>query len=229
MRPGNYTIIFHNLMATSINTPERLRLALQEDIEHGILRAGELIDEKALAAKYGVSRTPIREALLMLAAQKLVVVMPRAGSVVLKPSAAELIALLEFLGELEGVAARLAALRMTGAQRTTLQGIHESSEVLARAGERHRYERTNVALHEHIYQGCGNAVVNDEILAARRRLANFRRHVFNQHGRLMASFTEHTPLVQAIVAGDSELAASAMRDHIIGKGKAFADLVLVNA
>lgn len=215
-------------MSPVTNTPERIRLALQDDIENGVLRAGDLIDEKALAIKYGVSRTPIREALLMLAAQKLVVVMPRAGSVVQKPSAAELIALLEFLGELEGVAARLAALRMTAEQRSTLAQIHQSSEALARSGERHRYEAANLALHEHIYLGCGNSVVNEEIIAARRRLANFRRHVFNQPGRLMASFSEHEPMVRAIVAGDSELAASAMRDHIIGKGKAFADLVLVN-
>lgn len=216
-------------MPSATSTPERIRLALQADIEHGALRAGELIDEKGLAAKYGVSRTPIREALLMLTAQKLVVAMPRAGSMVHKPSATELIALLEFLGELEGIAARLAALRMTAEQRSTLVQIHESSETLATLGERHRYEAANRALHEHIYQGCGNSVINEEITAAQRRLSNFRRHVFNQPGRLMASFNEHVPLVQAIVAGDSDLAATAMRDHIIGKGKAFADLVLVNA
>src|SRR5690606_32338476 len=100
---------------------------------------------------------------------------------------------------------------------------------LATLGERHRYEAANRALHEHIYQGCGNSVINEEITAAQRRLSNFRRHVFNQPGRLMASFNEHVPLVHAIVAGDSDQAATAMRDHIIGKGKAFADLVLVNA
>ncbi len=216
-------------MPTTLNTPERLRLALLDDIEQGVLRAGELIDEKALAAKYGVSRTPIREALLMLAAQKLVVVMPRAGSVVLKPSAAELIALLEYMGELEGVAARLAALRMTAEQRAALSALHASSEALARAGEQHRYQRVNLELHDSVYLGCGNNVVHEEIIAARRRLSNFRRHVFNQPGRLMASFSEHETLVRAIVCGDSELAASSMRDHIIGKGKAFSDLVLVNA
>ena len=228
MASCNYTIPFQNTFMPSSNTPERIRIALQDDIENGVLRAGDLIDEKALAIKHGVSRTPIREALLMLAAQKLVVIMPRSGSVVQRPSAAELIALLEFLGELEGVAARLAALRMTAEQRSTLANIHESSEALARMGERHRYEASNLALHQHIYLGCGNSVVNEEILGARRRLANFRRHVFNQPGRLMASFREHEPLVRAIIAGESEQAAAAMRDHIIGKGKAFADLVLVN-
>jgi len=216
-------------VAPPTNTPERIRLAVQADIESGVLRAGELIDEKLLAAKYGVSRTPIREALLMLSAQKLVVATPRTGSMVHKPSATELIALLEYLGELEGVATRLASLRMTPEQRSTLAQIHEASETLAKSGERHRYEAANRALHEHIYQCCGNSVVNEEIVAAQRRLANFRRHVFNQPGRLMASFNEHVPLVRAIVAGDSDTAASAMRDHIIGKGKAFADLVLVNA
>jgi DNA-binding GntR family transcriptional regulator len=202
---------------------------LQNEIENGALRAGEFIDEKALAAKYGVSRTPVREALLMLAAQKLVVTVPRAGSMVYKPSAIELIALLEYLGELEGIAARLAALRMTAAQRSMLMQIHESSESLATLGERHRYEAANRTLHEHIYRCCGNLVINEEIRHAQRRLSSFRRHVFNQPGRLMDSFREHGPLVRALVAGDSDQAASAMREHIIGKGKAFADIVLVNA
>ncbi|WP_160349374.1 MULTISPECIES: GntR family transcriptional regulator [unclassified Bordetella] len=216
-------------MTSPHSTPERIRLKLQSEIESGTLRAGEVIDEKAMAAKYGVSRTPIREALLMLAAQKLVVTVPRAGSMVYKPSAIELIALLEYLGELEGVAARLAALRMTAEQRSHLMQIHQSSESLAQLGERHRYEEANRALHEHIYHCSGNLVINEEIVHAQRRLSNFRRHVFNQPGRLRASFAEHTALVNALVAGDGDMAASAMREHIIGKGKAFADLVLVNA
>jgi DNA-binding GntR family transcriptional regulator len=211
-----------------VNTPERIRALIERDIEEGALAPGALVDEKAMAARFGVSRTPVREALLMLAARKLVAIVPRSGTFVYKPGPVELIALLEYLGELEGVAARLAAQRMTADQRHALAVMHRNSIVLAKAGQRDEYQALNVALHEHIYQGSGNAVVQEEILDARLRLSNFRRHVFNQPGRLMTSCTEHESIVQGICAGDSDSAAAAMRDHIIGKGKAFADLVLAN-
>jgi DNA-binding GntR family transcriptional regulator len=214
---------------TAVNTPERIRCLIEQDIADGILPPGMPLDEKALAARFEVSRTPVREALLMLAARKLVAIVPRAGTFVHKPGPAELIALLEYMGELEGVAARLAAQRMTVAQRDELAALHQAAGELARAGKRPQYEAANASLHEHIIQGTGNAVVRDEIEDARRRLANFRRHVFDQPGRVMTSCAEHEAIVRAICAGDGDAAAQAMRDHIIGKGKAFADLVLANA
>jgi DNA-binding GntR family transcriptional regulator len=214
---------------SSVNTPERIRGLIERDIADGVLPPGLPLDEKALAARFEVSRTPVREALLMLAARKLVAIVPRAGTFVYKPGPAELIALLEYLGELEGVAARLAAQRMSAAQRDELGTLHETASVLAQENDRPRYEEVNLALHQLIYAGSGNAVVRDEIDDARLRLANFRRNVFDQPGRLRVSCGEHDAIVRAIRAGDGEAAAHAMRDHIIGKGKAFADLVLANS
>lgn len=210
------------------NMPERIRALIESDIEAGLLPPGAPVDEKAMAARFGISRTPVREALLMLAARKLVAIVPRSGTFVYKPGPAELIALLEYLGELEGVAARLAAQRMTAAQRNTLAAMHRDSIALAQAGQRTEYETLNMAMHLHIYHGSGNAVVKEEISNLRLRLANFRRYVFDQPGRLQTSCTEHESIVQAVCAGDGDGAAAAMREHIIGKGKAFADLVLVN-
>ncbi|CAM3738955.1 GntR family transcriptional regulator [Bordetella bronchialis] len=213
----------------AVNTPERIRALIERDIADGVLPPGMPLDEKALAARFDVSRTPVREALLMLAARKLVAIVPRAGTFVYKPGPAELIALLEYLGELEGVSARLAALRMSAAQRDELGALHEKAMALAGDDDRPGYEACNLALHQLIYAGSGNAIVRDEINDARLRLSNFRRNVFDQPGRLKVSCAEHEAIVRAIRAGDGEAAAQAMRDHIIGKGKAFADLVLANA
>jgi DNA-binding GntR family transcriptional regulator len=210
------------------NTPERIRTLIERDIDQGVLAPGVLLDERAMATQFGVSRTPVREALLMLAARKLVTIVPRVGAFVYKPDSAELVALLEYLGELEGVAARLAAERMTAAQRARLSAIHEESAEMAKSGNRPGYEQANLALHELIYRGGGNTIVLEEIMDARRRLANFRRHVFDQPGRLLISHREHEKVVLTICNGDGEAAAQAMRDHIIGKGKAFADLILAN-
>lgn len=212
----------------AVNTPERLRTLIERDIELGKLAPGTLLDEKALARAYAVSRTPIREALLMLAAQRLVSIVPRSGTFVRRPAADELIALLECLGEMEGVAARLAAHRMSQEQRARLRELYGQSEALVQSGDRTAYEAANAQLHGLIQQSGGNAVIVEEIAGVRSRLASFRRNVFDQPGRLEASFREHAAVVEAVCAGNGQAAADAMRDHIIGKGKAYADLVLAS-
>ncbi len=214
--------------ARATNTPERIRVLIEREIERGRLAPGAALDEKALARSYAVSRTPVREALLMLAAQKLVSIVPRAGTFVHRPTAGELIALLEFLGETEGVAARLAASRMAPEQRERLRTLHEHCAQLSANGDRVGYEAANLQLHDAVHQGSGNAVIIEQITGVRRRLASFRRHVFDRPGRLQTSHAEHAPVVDAICAGDPQAAADAMRDHIIGKGKAYADLVLTS-
>lgn len=214
--------------ARAINTPERIRILIEREIERGHLTPGAALDEKALARTYAVSRTPVREALLMLAAQKLVTIVPRSGTFVHRPEAGELIALLEYLGETEGVAARLAASRMAPEQRERLRALHEHCGALSRYGNRVGYEAANLQLHDAVHQGSGNAIIIEQITGARRRLASFRRNVFDRPGRLQASHAEHAPMVEAICAGDPQAAADAMRDHIIGKGKAYADLVLTS-
>jgi len=210
------------------NTPDRISILIEADIASGALPPGVAINEKELASRFGVSRTPVREALLMLAARKLVVNVPRVGTLVYKPDPAELIALLEYLGELEGAAARLSAQRMSAAQRGQLQAIHEASIQHAQTNNRPLYEAANLELHQLIYLGSGNPVIREEIEETRLKLANFRRNVFEQPGRLQVSCSEHVPIVTAICAGDAEAADHAMRDHIIGKGRAFADLVLTS-
>src|SRR5690606_15944134 len=124
-----------HMAGASVSTPERIRQLLMKDIERGALRPGQLLDEKQLASKHGVSRTPVREALLMLTMQKLAVTVPRAGTFVHKPPAGELIALLEFLGELESVAAKLAAQRMTVEQRALLAKINQIGRAAGRESE----------------------------------------------------------------------------------------------
>ena len=212
----------------TINIPERVRRQIALDIENGLRLPGTALDEKQIAEQFGVSRTPVREALLMLAMQKLVDIVPRSGAIVHRPSADELIALLELLGELEGVAARLAASRMTREQRELLAQINQHSESLVRAGEIKAYEQANLELHTLIQKGSGNFILQEDFVAARSRLANFRKNVFERPGRISTSFAEHQPIVEAILSNRSEAAADAMRDHIIGKGKAFTDLVLVS-
>ena len=206
---------------------ERIRSALLQAIESGELLPGDAVDEKALATRFGVSRTPVREAMLTLAALNLVRIVPRSGMHVHAPSATELVSMLEALSESEAAVARLCALRMDPGQRERLQRLADATRRAAAEGDRHGYETENRHFHDALYEGCGNPVVVEQVRQLRLRLAAFRRKVRDQPGRLQSAALEHDAVVAAIVANDAERASQAMREHIVAKGRAFADMLLM--
>lgn len=205
---------------------ERVRVALEQQILTGERPPGSSIDEKALAESFGASRTPVREALLMLAAQGLVQIAPRAGIYVRKASAAELVATLEALSELEAALARLAARRASGEQRKALQRAHAAAAPHVQSEDRQRYAETNAALHELIYTASGNPVLVEHVRSVRKKLAAYRQRGWDKAGRLRASDREHGRIVQAICKGEEAAAAEAMRVHIDTGGEAMIALVL---
>jgi len=206
----------------------RIRAAVEADILAGLLAPGAAIDEKALAASFGVSRTPVREALLWLAAHGLVEFQPRAGIRVRRPDAAELVALLEYLAELEAVCTRLAAQRMTLAQRDALGAAQQAVAACARAADLDGYQHSNQRFHTLLLTASGNPVVVEQLQRTRARLAAFRRSVMEQPGRLIGASAEHDLIVSAVLQGDADTAMRAMRDHVLRKGKAMADVVLTH-
>ncbi|OGA99795.1 MAG: hypothetical protein A3E79_19440 [Burkholderiales bacterium RIFCSPHIGHO2_12_FULL_61_11] len=209
-----------------LSQPDRIRLALVHDMETGVLTPGLPLDEKALAERFGVSRTPVREALLTLAAQHLVTIQPRSGMYVHAPDPSELVSMLEALSELEAVVARLSTLRMDHGQRERLQALSLLTDEAAQRGERLAFEQANQQFHDALYEGCGNSIVVDQVRQLRLRLWAFRRRVRDQPGRLQSSAADHRAIVAGLLANDLERAVNAMREHISAKGRAFADLLL---
>lgn len=212
----------------STSLQERIRIRVQHDIQSGRLAPGMAIDEKTLAAGFNASRTPVREALLLLSAQGLVEIVPRAGIYVRKLRASELVAMMEALEELEGVLARLAARRIGAAQREELKSALDGTGRAAQADDAEAYQQANATLHDVIYRASGNPFIVEQAQAVRLRISAYRGMLFEKPGRLDASQREHLKVVEAILAGDAEAAARAMRDHISIGGQAFADLVLAN-
>ena len=205
---------------------ERIRIAIEAEILSGARPPGSPIDEKALAVSFSASRTPVREALMLLSAQGLVHIAPRSGIYVRRPSAAELAALLEALCEIKATLARLAARRVTPDVAAALKLALEASSRRAAAKDSKGYLGANSDLHERIYEGSSNPVLVDHARGVRKRLAAFRLHSFNQPGRLQASDREHHRIVEAICQGDGETAAAAMREHISLGGEALVALLL---
>jgi len=191
-----------------------LRAQLADDILRGDLRPGTPLDEASLAQRFGVSRTPVREALRALAASGLVQVQPHRGTVVTRPSAQEVEDMFAVMAELEALCAGLAAVAMTPAERRALAAIHGTLRDLIRIGDPQRYHEVNERFHHAIYLGSHNAYLAEVTLITRRRLAPFRRAQFRTAGRLALSYQEHDLVVCAIERGDRDGAAKAMRDHI---------------
>jgi DNA-binding GntR family transcriptional regulator len=193
---------------------ERLSSAIQTEILEGKLAAGTRLEELALSRRYGVSRTPIREALRQLAATRLVEIRPRMGAVVASPTAGEVIDLFELVAELEGMAARLAAERLDTYGRTTIEKAREACQRAARGRDAAAYFRVNQRFHEAIHKAAGNQALLEEIAALDMRLSPYRRFITFRAERTQAALREHDAIVHAILRGNARLAQMAMRDHV---------------
>ena len=194
---------------------DELRLALADDIVRGLLVPGAALDETELARRFGVSRTPVREAIRQLAASGLVEVRPHRGAVVARPSEERLLGMFEAMAELEALCAGLAAERMSPAERGALEAVHEELRALIQGGDPQRYHEINEAFHAAIYAGTHNAYLAEMTHATRSRVQPFRRAQFRNLGRLAKSHMEHDNVVLAILRGDRVGAAGAMRVHIM--------------
>lgn len=207
---------------------DRIRESVVSAIHSGRLTPGSQLDERALAEEFESSRTPVREALLMLAAQGLVTIVPRAGIFVHKPTAAELVAMFETLAEMEGVVARLATQRISEAGKNVLVRAHEDAGRYVEAGDTPGYVEANQRFHDVLYQATANAFLAEQIVQLRRRLAIYgNRKGLISPARVPSSYREHGLVVEAVLAGNPDMAAEAMRSHVSAGGKAIADLVLM--
>ncbi len=193
---------------------EELGERLAQEIMDGQLLPGTRLEEVFLAARFGVSRTPVREALRHLAATGLVQKRPHRGVVVTSITRTQLEQMFEAMAELEAVAARLAALRMTAAECRALRQMHEQSAELVRRSDHRGYEAFNRQFHAKLYDGSHNEEIVGLARTMRRRVAPFRRAQFLVPGRLAASFSEHAQVLEHVLAGEAEAAAIAMRAHL---------------
>jgi DNA-binding GntR family transcriptional regulator len=194
---------------------DELRLQLADEIVRGTLAPGTALDEAGLARRFCVSRTPVREAIRLLAASGLVELRPHRGAVVARPSAERLNGMFETMAGLEALCAGLAAERMTADERRLLESAHADLQVLIQGGDADRYHAVNESFHFAIYSGAHNDYLAEITLATRGRVQPFRRAQFRNLGRLAKSYVEHDRVVVAILQGDRLAATEAMRDHIM--------------
>lgn len=191
-----------------------IRATLQDEIESGKLGPGAALDERALATRFDVSRTPVREALQQLAARGLVRIAPRQGVFVSRLSVNRVRAMLEYIGELESLCAKLAARRLDDEVRRALDAAVAQCEEAAEHGAAAEYAVANTVFHEAIYAGCRNEYLAEQIRQARRLIQRYRVRDFQTKAQIAASLADHRKIAQAIQAGDEALAAETMLLHV---------------
>lgn len=201
-------------MAVQPAPRDRIVRALEEDIAEGRLRPGERLDERALASRFKVSRTPVREALNRLASNGFIETRAHQGAVVATMTMAALLEMFEVMQALEKTCAELAARRMTAAERKALVAEAKRGTTIAAKDDRRRYAQHNVAFHKLIYAGARNSILTEMAQHARLRVAVYRRLAFNIDGLMQASAREHTDLARAIHDNKPERAASLMTVHM---------------
>jgi DNA-binding GntR family transcriptional regulator len=190
--------------------------ALVKSILSGEIEPGARLDEPSICRKFGVSRTPIREALRRLSGTGLVEVTPRKGVTVASIDVAQLTNMFEALGEFEGLCARLSAVRMSTLEKKRLQMLNAQRQKRIADGDKD-FAAMNNEFHETIYLGTHNPSIASVTRSFRQRLAPFRALQFVP-GRTEDSFHEHDEIVGAIINSDAARAYDTMRDHVIGTG-----------
>ena len=193
---------------------EEIRRHLAEDIVRGRLAPGAPLEEVQLAKAFGVSRTPVREALRQLEAEGFARARPRRGAVVASIPPNQLAEMFYVMGELEAACIRLAAGELTPADLEALDELHEACRQAVEAGDVEAYRVANDRFHDRLYLASRNGFLIELTQGVRRRVAPFRRAQFYGAGRLPRSFAEHEHILQALKRGDGETAAREMRAHI---------------
>lgn len=190
---------------------------LREAIIDGEFGLGEMIPEESLASSFGVSRTPVREALNQLQLAGLVVIRPQRGSYVFEPSEADIAAICEFRCLLEPRAAELAYRNAREATAAALQAAINEMEEARSARDAVRYGRADTRLHEAFFEHCGNPYMQAAYATAATKIAALRTHLSAPADVLHAAgFEQHSKLLVLFRAGDFAAFEALMRAHVTG-------------
>ncbi len=178
------------------------------------LRPGTAISETRLAEEYGVSRTPVREAILRLAKERLVEIVPKSGTFVGRIPVSALIEALIARRALEAVTIRRAAEIATRAQILEFRAILERQRDVAESGDLALFHRTDEAFHEFIAQVADYQGIWNLIRQVKLQVDRYRQLTLPQEGRMSLVIAEHTAVIDAIEASNPDAAVAAMDRHL---------------
>ena len=210
-------------IAASINTIPRRSLhdelaeQLRNLIVEGVLEPGTKVPERDLCEQFGVSRTPLREALKVLAADGLVTLMPNRGAQVSKLTLSELEEVFPVMGALEALSGELACARITDSQVDDIRTLHGRMVEHYRSGELEGYFARNQEIHEAILKAAGNETLSVQYRSLSTRIRRARYIANMTSERWAQAVEEHEQMVRALEDRDAPRLASILRAHLSNK------------
>ncbi len=198
---------------------------LRDMILKGELRAGERIPERVLCDRFGISRTPLREALKVLATEGLIDLLPNRGAAVSRISAEGLREAFQVMGALEALGGELACARITDGEVAAIRRLHERMVAHHRAGRLNDYFALNQAIHEAILAAADNQMLTELYGRLRGQVQRARFAANLSESRWRQAVAEHEEMMAALVARDSEKLGRIMKHHLSNKFETLLDVV----
>jgi DNA-binding GntR family transcriptional regulator len=202
---------------------QKVMFRLRQAIIDGELKLGAVIAEEMLARSFGVSRTPIREAMSLLQSQGLVVVRPQVGSFVFTPSAADISELCGFRTIIEPKAAELAYHHDRDSAVAAMKSAVAAMERALVAKDNVAYGRADTALHDAFFVHCGNHYLMESYQLVSGRVAALRTNLSSPIDiQTPASFDEHRTILRLFERGEFTTLGILMTSHIANSGRTYA-------
>ena len=198
----------------TLSLADRVFERLEQAILTGEYPRGEVLTELALSESLGVSRTPIREALLRLQDENLVETSGR-GVTVLGVTNADLLDIYAIRARIEGLAASLAATRCTEQELSRLSEAISLQEFYVGRSDADHIKSQDSEFHELLYRFSGSRVLYDTLVPLHRKVQKYRKSSVQNNSRAEASLAEHKKIYEALAKGDAEAAECAMCEHVM--------------
>lgn len=195
---------------------ESLVAPLREMILSGELRAGEKVPEEQLCERFGVSRTPIREALKVLAAEGVLQIMPHRGAIVARITEDQVNELFPIMASLERLAGRLACAAATDADIARVRALHDEMMRLYAVGDEPNYLAANRRIHDAFFVIAGNATLHAYYQQVLTRIHSCRFVMRKTPEHWRAAVLEHEQMIAALEARDGETLGSLLERHVTG-------------
>lgn len=200
---------------------------LRTMIVDGKLAPGQKIPEKELCEAFDISRTPLREALKVLATEGLVELLPQRGARVSVITEAERQELFPIIAALEALAAELACRNMTDAELAELKGLHRQMVAAYDRRDNLEYARLNRKIHLAIFEAARNGALQMLYSNMELRIRNIRHTVRQSDEDWARAVQDHEKILSALEARDEGLCARVLRDHVMRTADAVRDALSV--
>lgn len=193
---------------------DQVAYRLRELLVEGSIAPGAKLNERELAERLNISRTPLREAIKMLAAEGLVELLPNRGAVAVSLSEQDVLDTFEVMAELEGMSGELAAQRITDAELAEIKALHYEMLAAHTRRDLSAYYRLNAQIHKAINQATHNPVLQNTYTQVNARLQALRFRSNQDEAKWKSAVKEHSQMIDALSQGDGVALRTVLVQHL---------------